>query len=80
MLTEVTYFFYQLILLYIILEHGLCECICSECCLLMENGKWEITALFNPLTTNVPCHIETSKLICNASQLTGFYIIGNIGR
>ena len=27
----------------------------------------------NPLTTNVPYHIETS-------QLTGFHIIGNIGR
>ena len=27
-----------------------------------------------PLTTNVPQHIETSQLICIASQLTGFYI------
>ena len=33
----------------------------------------------NPLTTNVPHHIETSPLICIANQLTGFYIIGNIG-
>ena len=27
----------------------------------------------NPLTTNVPHHIETSQLICTADQLTGFY-------
>ena len=35
---------------------------------------------FNPLTTNVPHHIETSQLICNPDQLTGFYVMGNIGR
>ena len=34
----------------------------------------------NPLTTYVPHHIETSQLICIANQLTGFYMIGNIGR
>ena len=34
----------------------------------------------NPLTTNVPHHIETSQLICNANQLTGSYMMGNIGR
>ena len=34
----------------------------------------------NSLTTNVPYHIETSQLICNANQLTGFYMMGNIGR
>ena len=28
--------------------------------------------------SNVPDHIETSQLICNANQLTGFYMIGNI--
>ena len=33
----------------------------------------------NPLTTNVPHHIETSQLISNANQLTGFYMMGNIG-
>ena len=33
----------------------------------------------NPLTTNVPYHIETSPLICIANQLTGFYMVGNIG-
>ena len=32
----------------------------------------------NPLTINVPNHIETSQLICSANQLTGFYIIVNI--
>ena len=36
--------------------------------------------IFNPLTTNVPHHIEASQLICNANQLNGFYMIGNIGR
>ena len=25
-------------------------------------------------------HIETSQLICRANQLTGFYMMGNIGR
>ena len=34
----------------------------------------------NPLTTNVPHYIETSQLICIANQLTGFYMMGNIGR
>ena len=35
---------------------------------------------FNPLTTNVPHYIETSQLVSIANQLTGFYMIGNIGR
>ena len=35
---------------------------------------------FNPLTTNVPHHIETSQLICNPNQLTGFCMMVNIGR
>ena len=34
---------------------------------------------FNPLTTNVSHHIETSQLIFNANQLIGFYTIENIG-
>ena len=33
----------------------------------------------NRLTTNVSRHIETSQLICNANQLTVFYMMGNIG-
>ena len=44
--------------------------------------NWTI-AIFeqvNPLTTNVPHHIETSQLICTANHLTGFYMMGNIGR
>ena len=40
----------------------------------------KIRRSFNPLTTNVPHHIETSQLIWNANQLTGFYMMGNIGR
>ena len=35
---------------------------------------------FNPLTINFPHHIETSQLICNGNQLTGFYMMGDIGR
>ena len=35
---------------------------------------------FNPLTTNVPHHLETNHLISNANQLTGFYMMGNISR
>ena len=35
-------------------------------------------AAVNPLTTNVPHHIETSQLIFNPNQLTGFYMMGNI--
>ena len=31
----------------------------------------------DPKTTNVPHHIETSQLICNANQLIGFYIMWN---
>ena len=34
----------------------------------------------NPLTTNVPHHIDTSQLICNINRLTGFCMIGNNGR
>ena len=34
----------------------------------------------NPLTTRVPHHTENSQLICNANQLIGFYMKGNIGR
>ena len=37
----------------------------------------EIEAL-NPLMTNVPHHIETSQLICNGNQLTGFYMRGTL--
>ena len=29
---------------------------------------------------NVPCHIETSQLICIVNQFTGSYMMGNIGR
>ena len=35
---------------------------------------------FNPLTTKAPHHIKTVQLICNANQLTGFYMMGEIGR
>ena len=34
----------------------------------------------NPLMTKVIHHIETSQLICRTNLLTGFYVIGNIGR
>ena len=32
-----------------------------------------------PLTTNVLHYIETSQMICNAYQLTGLYMMGDIG-
>ena len=35
---------------------------------------------FKSLTANVPHHIEASQLICIAVQLTGFHMMGNIGR
>ena len=31
------------------------------------------------LATNVPYHIETGQFICTVNQLTGFYMMGNIG-
>ena len=34
----------------------------------------------NPLTTNIPHHIETSQLICIANQMTGLYVMVSIGR
>ena len=37
-------------------------------------------ATVNPLTTNVPHHIGTSQLIWIANQLTGFFMMWNIGR
>ena len=40
----------------------------------------QIKGLINPLTTNVPHHIESSLLIYFANQLSGFYMMGNIGR
>ena len=36
--------------------------------------------LVNPLATNVPYYIETSQFICKAIQLTGSYMMRNIGR
>ena len=35
--------------------------------------------MVNPFTTKVPHHIETSQLIYDTNQLTGFYMTGNIG-
>ena len=40
----------------------------------------KILVCVNPLITNVPYHVETNQLICNANELTGFYLMGNIGR
>ena len=45
-----------------------------------EYASGILCATLNPLTTNVPHHIETSQFICNANQLTGFYMMGNIDR
>ena len=49
----------------------------------MESGsiRWQSwLQMLNPLTTNVPHHIETSQLICSANHLTGFYMMGNTDR
>ena len=35
-----------------------------------------ILNVMNPLTINVPNHIETSQVICFANQLIGFYTMG----
>ena len=32
---------------------------------------------FNQLVTNASHHTETSQLICDANELTGFYMMGN---
>ena len=42
--------------------------------------KIEAIQNVNPLTANISQHIETSQLIWYANQLTGFYMMGNIGR
>ena len=39
-----------------------------------------ISSLIDSLTTSVPYHLETSQLICNANQLTDFYMMDNIRR
>ena len=35
---------------------------------------------FNPIMTHVAHRVETSRLICIANQLTGFYMMRKIGR
>lgn len=34
---------------------------------------------FNPLTTSVPHHMETSQLLYMETELTGFFMMGEIG-
>ena len=36
--------------------------------------------IFYPLTTNILYDTDTSQLICNENQSTGFYMMENIGR
>ena len=43
-------------------------------------SKGVFLRLIKPLTTNVSHQIENSQLIYSANQLTGFYMMGNIGR
>lgn len=38
-----------------------------------EKNIKTIKVISNPLTTNIPHHVETSQLICHVNQLTGFY-------
>ena len=52
----------------------------SSVCRISSYSRLEITSIaINPLTTNAPHHIENSQLICIANELTGFYMMGNIG-
>ena len=44
------------------------------------NFKKTQLVILNPLMANVPHHIKTSQLVCNAYQLTHFYMMGNIYR
>ena len=37
-----------------------------------------LSSPYNPLTNNVPHHIETSQLICRANQLADFYLMGEL--
>ena len=58
-----------------------CDCLQQNCyslCRLTFFLKCKYS--INPITANVPHHIETSQLIWNANQLTGFYMMENIGR
>ena len=45
----------------------------------MGVGNFYHFSKINPLSTNVPNHIEASQLICSANKLTGFYMMENIG-
>ena len=47
---------------------------------ILKNTRITGKSFFNPLTPNVPHHIETNQLICSSNQLTGFYTMGIIGR
>ena len=47
---------------------------------LLRESLFKIQRYINPLMTNVSHHIENSELICRANQLTGFYVMENIGR
>ena len=40
----------------------------------------DVVKRLNPLTINAPHLAENSQLISNANLLTGFYIMGSIGR
>lgn len=46
----------------------------------MNNIVLKLKSSANPLTINVAHHIETSQLICNTDQFTGFYMMDNTGR
>ena len=48
--------------------------------IISSHFRLPINVNVNPLTTNVPYHIEASQFICNANHLTGFYMMRNIGR
>ena len=47
---------------------------------LLVRRRLFVLFFLKPLMTNGPHLIETSQLICNANQLTGFNAMGSIGR
>ena len=49
--------------------------------IIFEHPMWLVERVsFIPSTTSAPHHIETSQLICKANDLTGVYMMGDIGR
>ena len=46
----------------------------------VQKKSSDVLTTHGPLTTSNPYHIGTNPLIYKANQLTGFCMMGNIGR